>query len=60
MLATLAPWQFVVAIVVILFLFGTARVGRTIRALKIGGREFKRGLRGRDELPPPPPSPPDP
>jgi hypothetical protein len=36
------------------FVFGTARFGRTLRALKWGGKEFKRGVRGEDELPPPP------
>ena len=46
-------WDFVIIIAVIVFLFGTARFGRTFRALKVGGREFKRGIRGKDELPPP-------
>jgi TatA/E family protein of Tat protein translocase len=56
MLATLGPWQFVILVVIILFLFGSRRVARALRSLKTGGREFKRGLRGEDELPPPPPS----
>lgn len=53
MLASLGFWPFVILVGVIVFLFGTARVGRMIRSLKVGGREFKRGLRGEDELPPP-------
>jgi TatA/E family protein of Tat protein translocase len=53
MLATLGPWQFVILVVIILFLFGSRRVARALRSLKTGGREFKRGLRGKDELPPP-------
>ncbi len=55
MLATLGLWQFLILAAVILFVFGTARFGRMLRSLKQGGREFKRGLRGRDDLPPPPP-----
>jgi len=51
--AWLGPWQFVILFAVILFVFGTARFGRMLRSLRIGGREFKRGLRGNDELPPP-------
>jgi Sec-independent protein translocase protein TatA len=54
MLATLGPWQFLIVVVIILFLFGSRRVGRALRSLKTGGRELKRGLRGEDELPPPP------
>jgi Sec-independent protein translocase protein TatA len=47
-------WDFVIIIAVVLFIFGTARFGRTFRAMKIGGREFKRGIRGeKDQLPPP-------
>ena len=46
-------WDFVIIIAVIVFVAGTARFGRTFRALKIGGREFKRGIRKQDELPPP-------
>jgi Sec-independent protein translocase protein TatA len=51
--AFIGPWDFVIIIAVFLFIFGTARFGRTLRALKTGGREFKRGIRGKDELPPP-------
>jgi Sec-independent protein translocase protein TatA len=54
--AFLGPWDFVIIVGVILLVFGTARFGRTFRALKAGGREFKRGIRGKDELPPPPSS----
>lgn len=46
-------WDFVIIIGVLLFLFGTARFGRMLKALKTGGKEFKRGIRGKDELPPP-------
>jgi len=46
-------WDFVIIIAVIVFLFGTARFGRTFRALKQGGKEFKRSIRRKDELPPP-------
>jgi Sec-independent protein translocase protein TatA len=49
-------WDFVIIIAVVLFIFGTARFGRTFRAMKIGGREFKRGIRGeKEQLPPPEP-----
>jgi Sec-independent protein translocase protein TatA len=51
--AFIGPWDFVIIIAVFLFVFGTARFGRTFRALKTGTREFKRGIRGKDELPPP-------
>jgi Sec-independent protein translocase protein TatA len=50
--AWLGPWQFLIIFAVIVFVFGTARFGRSLRALKQGGKEFKRGLRGKDELPP--------
>ncbi len=53
MLALLGPWDFVIIVVVIALLFGSRRIGRAFRALGVGGREFKRGLRGKDELPPP-------
>ncbi len=53
MLALIGPWGFVIVVVVIVLAFGTRRVGQAIRALGTGGREFKRGLRGDDELPPP-------
>jgi Sec-independent protein translocase protein TatA len=53
--AFLGLWDFVIIIAVVVFVFGTARFGRTFRALKQGGREFKRGVRGKDELRPPEP-----
>jgi TatA/E family protein of Tat protein translocase len=51
-LATLGPWQVLILLVVIVLLFGTARFRRAFRGLKQGGKEFKRGLDGRDRLPP--------
>ena len=53
MLAMLGPWDFVIILAVIVFLFGSRRIGRTFRALGTGGREFKRGIRGGDDVPPP-------
>ena len=53
MLATLGPWQVVILLVAIVLLFGTARFGRAFRGLKRGGKEFKSGFEGRDDLPPP-------
>ena len=53
MLALLGPWDFVIILAVVVFLFGSRRIGRTFRALGVGGREFKRGVRGQDHLPPP-------
>lgn len=53
MVAFLGPWDFVIIVGVLLLVFGTARFGRALRALKSGGREFKRGIRGEDELPRP-------
>ncbi len=58
MLAYLGPWQFVILGVVIVLAFGSRRLARAIRSLRAGGKEFKRGLRGEDELPPPPTRPP--
>jgi len=52
-LALLGPWDFVIIVAVIVLVFGSRRVGRAIRALGSGGREFKRGIRGEDELRPP-------
>jgi sec-independent protein translocase protein TatA len=57
MLAMLGPWDFVIILVVIVLVFGSRRIGRAIRALGSGGREFKRGVRGEDQLPPPPAPP---
>jgi Sec-independent protein translocase protein TatA len=51
--AFLGLWEFVIIIVILLLVFGTARFGKAFRSLKSGGREFKRGIRGKDELPPP-------
>jgi TatA/E family protein of Tat protein translocase len=53
MLALLGPWDFVILAVVIAFFFGSKRIARALRALGAGGREFKRGIRGEDKLPPP-------
>jgi Sec-independent protein translocase protein TatA len=50
--AFIGPWDFVIILAVFVFLFGTARFGRTLRAMKQGGKEFKRGIRSKDELPP--------
>ena len=53
MLALIGPWDFVIIVGVIAFLFGTRPFVRALRSLKSGGRELKRGIRGDDELPPP-------
>ncbi len=53
MAALIGPWDFVIIVVVIVFVFGTRRFGRALRSLKVGGKEFKRGIRGEDQLPPP-------
>jgi hypothetical protein len=52
-LALLGPWDFVILAIVIALFFGSKRIARALRALRAGGRELKRGLRGEDELPPP-------
>lgn len=54
MLATLGPWQFLILVAVIVLVFGSRRLAQAIRSLRAGGRELKRGLRGEDQLPPPP------
>jgi sec-independent protein translocase protein TatA len=56
-LALLGAWDFVIIVVVIVLVFGSRRIGRAMRALGSGGREFKRGIRGEDRLPPPPAPP---
>jgi TatA/E family protein of Tat protein translocase len=53
MLALLGAWDFVILIVVVALLFGSRRMARALRALGAGGREFQRGIRGEDKLPPP-------
>ena len=55
MLALIGPWDFVIIVVVVALFFGSKRIGRTFRALGAGGREFKRGIHGKDDLPPPKP-----
>jgi TatA/E family protein of Tat protein translocase len=52
-LATLGPWQVLILVVVIVLLFGTARFGRAFRGLVRGGKEFKRELKGGDDVHPP-------
>jgi Sec-independent protein translocase protein TatA len=52
MLAFLGPWDFVIIVAVVAFLFGMRPFARALRSLKSGGRELKRGIRGDDELPP--------
>ena len=54
MIALLGLWDFVIIVAVVAFVFGTRPFMRALRSLKSGGRELKRGLRGEDELPPPP------
>jgi Sec-independent protein translocase protein TatA len=53
-IAFLGPWDFVIIVGVLVLVLGTARFGRAWRSLKAGGKEFARGIRGKDELPPPP------
>jgi Sec-independent protein translocase protein TatA len=55
-IAFIGPWDFVIIVAVIAFVFGTRPFMRALRSLKSGGKELKRGLRGEDELPPPPAS----
>ncbi len=55
MVAFLGPWDFVIIVAVLLLVFGTARFGRALRSLKAGAREFRRGIRGQRQLPPPAP-----
>jgi Sec-independent protein translocase protein TatA len=50
----IGPWEFVIVIVVLVLIFGTARFSRSWRSLKQGGKGFVREIRGKDELPPPP------
>ncbi len=52
-LAFLGPWDVVIIVAVIAFVFGTKPFARTLRSLKSGGRELKRELRGEDERRPP-------
>jgi Sec-independent protein translocase protein TatA len=54
-MAGIGFWGFIILGVIIVLVFGTARFGRAIGGLKTGGRELKRELTGKDELPPPPP-----
>ena len=54
-MAGIGVWGFIILGVIIVLVFGTARFGRAIGSLKTGGRELKRELTGKDELPPPPP-----
>ena len=53
-MAGIGFWGFIILGVIIVLVFGTARFGRTVQGLKSGSRQLKRGLRGDDELPPPP------
>jgi Sec-independent protein translocase protein TatA len=53
-IALIGPWDFVIIVAVIAFVFGMRPFMRALRSLKSGGKELKRGLRGEDELPPPP------
>jgi Sec-independent protein translocase protein TatA len=53
MLALIGPWDFVIIVGLIAFVFGARPFARALRSLKWGGRELKKGIRGDDELPPP-------
>ena len=52
MLAVLSPWEVLIIVGLIVFLFGSRRISRAFRAFGSGGSELKRELRGSDELPP--------
>jgi Sec-independent protein translocase protein TatA len=52
-MGSIGIWGLIVIGAILLLVFGTSRFGRSLRGLKEGGREFKRGLTGKDELPPP-------
>ena len=52
-MAGIGIWGLIIIAVIIVVVFGTARFGRAFQGLKSGGRELKRGISGKDELPPP-------
>lgn len=50
MLQSLGPVELIIIFAVILLLFGAGRVGRVGRELGTAISEFKRGVKGDDEL----------
>ena len=52
-MAGIGIWGLIIIGAIVVVVFGTARFGRAFQGLKSGGRELKRGLDGKDELPPP-------
>jgi Sec-independent protein translocase protein TatA len=52
--AVLGLWDIVIIVVILLLVFGTQRFARAFRSLKAGGKELKREITRKDELPPPP------
>jgi Sec-independent protein translocase protein TatA len=53
-MAGIGVWGFIIIVAIVVVVFGTARFGRAFQGLKSGGRELGRGLRGEDDVPPPP------
>ena len=48
-LGVIGPWQIILIIAVILFLFGGKKIPELMKGIGKGAREFKKGLSGEDE-----------
>jgi sec-independent protein translocase protein TatA len=53
-----SPWHLLIIAIVILVLFGGAKIPEVMRGLGQGVREFKEGMRGNQPNTNPPPNPP--
>lgn len=51
-MAGIGIWGLIIIGVILLLVFGTSRFGRSVRSLKEGGQNFKRGITGKDATPP--------
>jgi TatA/E family protein of Tat protein translocase len=45
----IGPWEFLILVAVIAFLFGSRRVTAAVRSVGRGAREFKESVKGEDD-----------
>ncbi len=50
MFGTVGPTELIIALVIILLLFGAKRIPELAKGLGTGVREFRKGTRGEDEV----------
>jgi sec-independent protein translocase protein TatA len=51
-LGFIGPWEAVIIIVIIVFLFGAKRLGPALRSVGTSAKEFKKAVTDEDDAPP--------